>query len=295
MSEGATGEGFRAFDRLWDYRDPAASERRFREARADAAAAGESEIEFEIATQIARALGLAGRFAEGHEELDAIESRAKGAASVSWVRLLLERGRLIRSAGEPARAVPHFEAALERALALGAEYHAVDAAHMLGIACPPEQALEWNRRAIEIAEGAADPRARGWLPALFNNTAWIHHDRGEPRIALELFERALVLRREKGEEPARRIAEWSVARCLRTLGRVEEALARQRALLAELEADPSTGSDGFIPEEIGECLWTLGRREEAAPHLRAAADLLESIPWVERARVEDLRRRGGGS
>jgi hypothetical protein len=84
-----------------------------------------------------------------------------------------------------------------------------------------------------------------------------------------------------------------VARCLRTLGRVEEALARQRALLAEIAADPGARADGFVPEEIGECLWALGRHEEARPHLRTAADSLAAIPWVARERVEDLRRRAG--
>lgn len=282
------------FDRLWDYGDPAGSEARFREALAATHLGAGAERELGIATQIARALGLQGRFAEGHAELDRIEGRLAGASSVAGVRALLERGRLHHSSGDPARAVPLFEEALARAERLGAEYHAVDAAHMLGIAVsPPAEALAWNRRAIAMAEGAADPRARGWLGALLNNTAWLLHDGGDPAGALVLFERALSLRRATGAQPALRIAAWSVARCLRTLGRTEEALARQRAILAGEDADPGAANDGFIAEEIGECLWALGERSESRVRLREAAERLAAIPWVARERVEDLRRRGG--
>ena len=50
---------------------------------------------------------------------------------------------------------------------------------------------------------------------------------------------------------------WCVARCLRSLGRTEEALAEQRALAAELEAIGE--SDEFVTQEIAECLRALGR------------------------------------
>ena len=50
---------------------------------------------------------------------------------------------------------------------------------------------------------------------------------------------------------------WCVARCLRSLGRTEEALAEQRALAAELEAIGE--SDEFVTLEIAECLRALSR------------------------------------
>jgi hypothetical protein len=69
-----------------------------------------------------------------------------------------------------------------------------------------------------------------------------------------------------------RIARWCVARCLRSLGCVGEALAEQRALAADLEAAGEV--DGYIDEEIGECLLALGRDDEARPFLgRAYAEL----------------------
>ena len=56
-------------DRLWDFSDPAASEERFREAADDDEHAG--HVRAVMATQLARALGIQGRWAEAFEVLDA--------------------------------------------------------------------------------------------------------------------------------------------------------------------------------------------------------------------------------
>ncbi|MEX2546575.1 MAG: hypothetical protein WD830_02150 [Chloroflexota bacterium] len=55
-------ENQRLIDELWDFADPSASEERFRLA---AAAEGKTELEVDILfTQVARALGLQGRYEE---------------------------------------------------------------------------------------------------------------------------------------------------------------------------------------------------------------------------------------
>ena len=54
------------------------------------------------------------------------------------------------------------EEAMEKADSAGEAYYAVDAAHMLGIAAPQDEQLEWNLKALELAEAAQDERARGW-------------------------------------------------------------------------------------------------------------------------------------
>ncbi len=53
---------------------------------------------------------------------------------------------------------------------------------------------------------------------------------------------------EFGEPPRTRVAKWMVAWSLRELGRNEEALARQRALKAELDAAGET--DPYVDQEI---------------------------------------------
>ena len=51
----------------------------------------------------------------------------------------------------------------------GHEFLAVDAAHMMGIV-GGGAALEWNEKAIEMAEAATDPKARNWLGSLLSTT-----------------------------------------------------------------------------------------------------------------------------
>ena len=172
-------------------------------------------------------------------------------------RIHLERGRVANTAERDGRGRTCFLAAWEVARAAGEDALAVDAAHMLGIVEPPDLAREWNERAIELARGSPDTAAQRWLASLANNMGWARHDAGAYDEALELFTLALAERRREGDPARTRIARWCVARCLRSLGRTEEALAEQRALAAELEAVGET--DEHVTEEIGECLRELGR------------------------------------
>ena len=128
---------------------------------------------------------------------------------------------------------------------------------MLGIVEPSPRAWEWNERAMELARSSPDPAARRWVASVANNMAWAKHDAGAYEEALELFALALV-ERERQDDPGRtRIARWCVARCLRSLGRTEDALAEQQSLSNELEALGET--DEYVTEEIAECLRALGR------------------------------------
>src|SRR5829696_8860798 len=81
---------------LWDFDDPAGSEQRLR----DAAAGAHGAVEAAWLTQVARAIGLQERYDEAHALLDELEAEDDETA----VRLALERGRLLRSAGDDAAA-----------------------------------------------------------------------------------------------------------------------------------------------------------------------------------------------
>lgn len=285
------------FDRLWDYSQPVESESRLRavlpqvEGRPGAHAA--------LLTQIARAQGLQRRFEEAHETLDEaaalLEAAApEGEAAVARVRLLLERGRVRNSAGRPEEAQPLFEEALAAAREAGEDYHAADAAHMLGIVTPPREQLAWHKEALAIAEASDDERARGWLGPLYNNIGWTHHDLGEYEKALHAFQQGLAWREAKGQERETRIARWSVARALRSLGRVEEAHKMQQALLAEHRRLGE--EDGYVYEELAECLREMGRDEEAQAYFAQAYEQLAQDPWLagqEQDRLQRLRRLGG--
>ncbi len=267
-------------DPLWDFDDPAGSESRFR-----AAAQGTSGAEAGVLlTQVARAMGLAGRFDEALALLDQLP----GSDPEIHVRGLLERGRVLNSSQRPDDARALFEAAFKAAGAAGFEFLAIDALHMVAIVAPADQKSALDARALELAESATDPRARKWRASLLNNAGWTDFDAGRLEQALAAFEGALDERRAQGEARETGVARWSVARTLRALGRSEEALAEQLALRAD-NARAGTG-DSYVDEEIGECLLSLGRPDEAAQAFRAALDQAESGAPGEDADPERLAR-----
>jgi len=284
-----------SLDDLWDYDDPAASEGRFRLAVEVAEAGGDATAAAEARTQLARALGLQGRFEDGHDILDQVDADHPADDRIR-VRSSLERGRLWRSSDDVVAAVVPFEAAWELARSQGEDALAVDAAHMLALVAAPPGEQIWHERALALADMSPDPAARRWRGSLWNNIGWARFDAGDHDGALAAFEAALVARREDGRPKETRIAEWCVARCLRALGRPAEALAIQERLAADTAAAGEPES-GFGAEEMGECLLDLGRDDEARPYLARAAGLLSADPWLvehEPARIARLRRLGDG-
>ncbi|GAB4580302.1 MAG: tetratricopeptide repeat protein [Anaerolineales bacterium] len=266
------------FDQWWNYNDPAGTEQRFRELLPQAETGDDRSYHAQLLTQIARTLGLQRRFDEAHQVLDTVEPLLTNALETARIRYLLERGRVFNSSKHPEQARPLFLEAWGRAKAAHEDVYAVDAAHMLGIVEKGQASLDWNMQAIAYAEHSESPRARAWLGALYNNTGWTYHDMGELEKALDLFERGVVFRQEKGEPTTLRIARWCVARCLRSLGRNAEALDIQLALLKENE---ETGQpDAYTHEELGELYWLAGVEEKARPHFAAAYAQLSQDPWL---------------
>lgn len=281
-------------DKLWNYDEPAASEQRFRDLLP--AAEPDSEAHAALLTQVARAQGLQRQFEAAHATLDEAQGRLTDAMTVARIRYLLERGRVYNSSREVAQAAPLFRAAWELATTSAQDFYAVDAAHMLGICEPPAQQIEWNERALALAEISGDPRARNWAGSLYNNLGWTFHDQGDYARALNLFERGVEFRKAQGQTAQWLIARWCVARCLRSLGRVAEALEQQQALHTE-HATAGT-RDGFVAEELGECLLALGRGDEARGYFRQAYIELAQDPWLqegEPARLERLKALGEGT
>lgn len=106
---------------------------------------------------------------------------------------------------------------------------------------------------------------------------------------------ALECRREAGDVETTEIAEWCVARCLRSLDRVEDALAAQWDLLHRKE-ERGSDNDGYVFEELGECLHELGRAEEARPWFGKAYGVLsqdERLLANEAERLARLNELGG--
>lgn len=279
------------FDELWDYSQPAETGQTFRQLLPTAENAGDVGYLIELLTQIGRTHSLQRQFEAAHAVLDQAQALLTADFTIPHIRYLLERGRTFNSAGRKQEAHPLFVQAYELALAAEADFYAIDAAHMVAIAEPQPQAqIAWNLKAIVLAEKTADSHARDWLGSLYNNMGWAYHDMGQYEQALDIFQRALQFRLEQGKPEPTRIARWCVGRVLRSLNRVNEALAIQQQLQAESETRGKP--DGYVHEELAECLLLLGQPAAARPHFGKAYELLAQDTWMvenEAPRLERLK------
>lgn len=273
-------------DELWDFSDPAGSAERF-EKLLDS---DDESFVAEVRTQIARTQGLRGLFDEAHATLDEVASLLPRVAPRVEARYLLERGRVWNSSGVRDKAREVFLNAFDVCKRVGDDDLTIDAAHMVAIVEEPGAAIEWSLLGFRLVEETRQERAKRWFGPLANNIAWTYHDRGDFATSLGFFEKGLEFRRSEAKEPGLRIARWAVARCKRSLGRFEEALEEQRAILAEY---PDT--DGYVHEEVAECLLAMDRGAEATPHFARAHELLSQDEWFvknESARLGRLKELG---
>ena len=286
-------EKFPELHTLWDYNDPAGTAVRFQELLPAVAASEDRAYHVELLGQLARTHSLRRQFAEAHDLLDQAEALLTDEMPVPKIRCLLERGRCFNSAGEPEKALPLFREAFTLGTAVGtqADFHTIDAAHMMAIAeTQPANQLQWNEAALTLAEASPDERAGGWRGSLYNNIGWTYHDMGDFEKALAIFEKALAWRESQPQKNLEtvRIAKWCVGRTYRSLNRFDEALALQQALLAEYQGVGQT--DGFVYEELGECLLALGRGDEARPYFAHAYNELSQLDWLAADEPERMAR-----
>lgn len=208
---------------------------------------------------------------------------------------LLERGRVCHAAGDPHTACGWFQQAYDAATAQQDDAFAIDALHMLGIADVPSARLGWNQQALRLAEQSQQPRAISWQGALLDTCGWFTFEQGDYPLALEYFEQAQTVREQQGEVRATLVARWCVARALRALGRVEEALGKQGEIRAAWLGAGLT-PDGYGTEEIAECLLALGRRDEARPYFASAYVLFTARGTLvdQPERLARIRQLGEG-
>jgi tetratricopeptide (TPR) repeat protein len=281
-------------DSLWDYDDPSGTRAKFEEILPAAKRSGDRSYYLQLQTQIARTYGLDNEFGKAHTLLDTVEQSLADAPGIATVRYLLERGRAFRSGGDPAKAESLFVQAFETGKLIGADFCAIDAAHMVALAvASPEDKLKWNLIGVGLAEKSSDPRARGWLGSLCNNIGWDCHDQAKYDQALDMFDKALAFRIEQGKPKDIGIAKWCVARALRSLERYDEALKIQVELKDEYD---STGQqDGYVHEELGELYLVLGKLEESEKAFAAACAELSRDDWFvknESARLQRIKTLG---
>jgi tetratricopeptide (TPR) repeat protein len=244
---------------LWDFGNPEASEQRMRVALA--AAKGDDALILE--TQIARTYSLRKDFDTARKLLHGIEASIAKAGAQAQVRYQLELGRtFVSAAHKPDAVTPEskaqarqcWEKALNTARASGLDALAIDAIHMFAfVDTAPADQLKWGEAALEVSRGSSQEDARRWEASIRNNVGYALHQLGRLDEALTQFQQALVLREQRADAGATRVARWMVAWTLRSLKRHEEALAIQLRL--EKENDAAGKPDPYVFEEL-EALYT---------------------------------------
>ncbi len=287
------GSSLPDFEILWDYEHPAETEKKLRELLPIALASKNTSYHAQLLTQIARTQGLQREFTEAHQTLDEAAKLLPDSDNRTRVRYLLERGRALNSSGKPSESKPLFHQAWDMARESGEDFLAVDAAHMIAIVELSENQLDWNLKALDLAEKSTDPWARKWKGSLYNNIGWTLFESKEHNRALDMFQKGLRWREEQGHTPEVRIAKWCVAKALRALNRTHEALEIQKTLLNEY--DKEGVKSGYICEELGECLLILGQAGEGGKFFALAYEELSKDQWLvenEPARMARLKELG---
>ncbi len=281
------------FDAMWDYQHPDSTEIVFTEMLKGMKGSSESsydaEYHAELLTQIARTQGLQGKFIQAHATLDSVKSMLNENMKTAQIRYLLERGRVFNTSGEWEISKPLFFKAYEFGVENSLDIYTLDAAHMMGIVEPPDKQLDWNLKALKIAEETSDTNCKGWLGSLYNNIGWTFHDQKEYDQALSYFQKGYDWRTEIGDEQGARIAKWTVGRCKRSLEKNDEALKLQNEILLELE-EKNLPNDGYVFEELAELYLIKGNKDQAKKNFNLAYQELSKDGWLVKKEPERLNR-----
>jgi len=275
-------------DDLWDYNEPKETEKRFIELLEKNK---DSNLEYllEIKTQLARTQSLQMNFEKAHKILDSVKDDLSSEMTVVQIRYLLERGRAYNSNKEKEKSKELFKQAYALAQKHKKDFYAVDSAHMMGIVQDYPEDLQWNEKAKQIAENSDDEKAQKWLASLYNNIGWSYHDADNYKEALKNFKKALKSRESENDINKTLIAKWCIGRCLRSLGKIEEALIILESLISERKKR-AMEPNGYVYEELGEIYLLQDKKEESKIHFAKAYELLSKDIWMQSNEEARLNR-----
>lgn len=214
--------------------DPVEIEKNLKELLPEASALKNQSTYLQILSQIALAQAVQKNFDSAHTTLNHAEKLLTSKDYLARTRILLERGRVFMQSGNNEAARPYFFESYELGKLHLFDEHTANAAHMIAIvAITPEEKIEWNSLAIDLAKSSSSQRAKAWRGSLYNNLGQAYIEAGQYEKALQALEIALEFRKEEKYPPNIRVAQWAVARALRLLDKRDEALSILLPLLEE--------------------------------------------------------------
>ncbi len=231
------------FDDAWSLGYPEKVEEKLKELLPQAQSLENKSIYLQILSQIALAQAVQKKFNEAHATLDQAESMLTPEYDLAKARILLERGRTYQQAENIDKALKYFEKSYELSAAHNFDFHTINAAHMIAIVVKdPMAKINWNQEAIDRALKTNAVRAQAWLGSLYNNLGQNYLSINQFDRALDAFQKALKYRQKEGYKPNILVAKWAIARTLRSLGQLDEALRMQRELVKEYDTIEKSGA-----------------------------------------------------
>ncbi len=265
--------------------DPASIEMRLKGILPTAASLSDKSYFVQILSRLATAQAVQKNFEGAFTSLDEAEKACIASDFAGWARLVLEKGRVFQQSENLKEAKRLFEEVFQFSREHQLDDYACDAAHMVAIVTKEvREKIRWNEIAIGLATSSNVKKANAWLGSLYNDLGSNYFEAKEYEKALQPFQRALELREAEGVAENIRVAKWQIARVMRCLDWLDEALIVLTALKGE--QDSLVGQDemtillrGYIYMELAEVYAAKGDAK-AKEHAQIAFKDLSSIPWV---------------
>ena len=275
------------FNKFWNYGDPAGTREKFNLHLKDSR---DKDLDYilQLKTQIARTYSLKLEIKKAHELLDEVEKALDETTPVAEVRYYLERGRAFNSNKEKKKAYEVFISAYHLAHERGYENYGVDAAHMVAIAATDlEDKVKWSELGINEAKKSQDDNTRKWIGVFYNNMGWDLFEAKRYEEALIKFQNCEKFYQEANIKSRKDIARWSVAKTFRFLGRIEDSLSIQEALLKEAGG---VDESCYTYEELGELYHLKNDVEKAKKYFTKSYAILSKDKWLQKHEPERLAR-----
>ncbi|MEV4160032.1 ATP-binding protein [Nonomuraea dietziae] len=153
-------------------------------------------------------------------------------------------------------------------------------------------------RALELAREIGDVRQQGWSLIYATWSLWARDDQPSKESGLRYTRQAAECFQQAGDTEGYAQAMSSMGNCLRRLGRVEESVRHNLALVERLRDPAFGGSPAIVNQAVGATLdlvgdgySALGRWQEAADHYRQALREMSERP-ISRAVATTLTSLG---
>ena len=150
----------------------------------------------------------------------------------------------------------------------------------LGLMCDhiplPRLAMQYGRRAVQLAEETGDPAAIGlaYLALGFH----FQHSLGRGSEAFDLYQKGVGACWQAGDLRGWGAISWMQSWILRRQGRYAEALERSQEMIRVGEESADLQLYGWGLQSLAKCRWQQGYPEEAIQPLERSANLARAIP-----------------